>query len=228
MSHPDLVRSLSHDHHTIDITTLQSTATASHLTGDSSPPPGPSIVPLIGLGPSTLHSSYFTLYRPLTTVRDKCILAAAVILALAAGVPLPLIGLIFGKIINDFPPSEGEMRVRVAQLLCVAVAYFCITWGWATAWGVVGERVSRGLREALLRKAVGMDVGWFDVECPDVGCAPLPQETVWLADSIRLRTVSLRIRRQSSSARLRRWGCSYSRLRTLSRRSLPASSSMPA
>lgn len=64
------------------------------------------------------------------------------------------------------------MRVRISQLLGVAVAYFFITWGWATAWGVVGERVSRGLREALLRKAVGMEVGWFDVECPDVSCAP--------------------------------------------------------
>lgn len=85
-----------------------------------------------------------------------------------------MISLIFGKIINNFPPTEDEMKMRIAQLLSVAVAYFCITWGWATAWGVVGERVSRGLREELLRKAVGMEVGWFDVECPDVSFA-LPQ-----------------------------------------------------
>lgn len=172
MSQPDPVGRLSHDHHSIDITALQSAvapATAPNL-----PLPGPSIFSLLGFGPTTLHSSYFTLYRPLTAVHDKCILAAAVILALAAGIPLPLIGLIFGKIINGFPPTEDEMRVRVSQLLGVAVAYFFITWGWATAWGVVGERVSRGLREALLRKAVGMEVGWFDVECPDVSCT-LPQ-----------------------------------------------------
>lgn len=48
------------------------------------------------------------------------------------------------------------------------MAYFFVTWGWATCWGVVGERVSRGLREALLEKAVGQEVGWFEVECPDV------------------------------------------------------------
>lgn len=89
-------------------------------------------------------------------------------LALAAGIPLPLIGVIFGKIINSFPPTEDEIKVRIGQLLGVAVAYFFITWGWATAWGVVGERVSRGLREELLKKAIGMEVGWFEVECPDV------------------------------------------------------------
>lgn len=169
MSHLDPVRRLSHDHHSVDITALESAVPPATI---PIPPSGPSITSLFGLGPSTFQSSYFTLYRPLTTDRDKCILAAAIILALAAGVPLPLISFIFGKIINDFPPTEDEMRARIAQLLGVSVAYFCITWGWATAWGIVGERVSRGLREALLRKAVGMEVGWFDVECPDVSCTP--------------------------------------------------------
>lgn len=181
MSHPDPARRLSHDHHSIDITTLQSTAPP---VPTPTLPSGPSITSLFGLGPSTFQSSYFTLYRPLTTVRDKCILAAAVILSLAAGAPLPLISFIFGKIINDFPPAEDEMRVRIAQLLGVAVVYFCITWGWATAWGIVGERVSRGLREALLRKAVGMEVGWFDVECPDVSC--IPRGEAWCPEADRL------------------------------------------
>jgi hypothetical protein len=115
-----------------------------------------------------LHSSYLTLYRPLTSVKDRCILAAAIILALAAGAPLPIIGVIFGKIINSFPPTADEINTRIGQLLGVAVAYFFITWGWATAWGMIGERVARGLRVRLLQRAVGMEVGWWDSESLDV------------------------------------------------------------
>ncbi|KAH8151197.1 uncharacterized protein LAJ45_04899 [Morchella importuna] len=115
-----------------------------------------------------LHSSYLTLYRPLTSVKDRCILAAAIILALAAGAPLPIIGVIFGKIINSFPPTADEINTRIGQLLGVAVAYFFITWGWATAWGMIGERVARGLRVRLLQKAVGMEVGWWDSESLDI------------------------------------------------------------
>ncbi|KAI5788367.1 ABC transporter-like protein [Geopyxis carbonaria] len=113
-------------------------------------------------------ASYLSLYRPLRSFKERAILAAAIVLALAAGAPLPIIGVIFGKIINAFPPSEDELRVRIGQLLGVAVAYFFITWGWATCWGMVGEVVSRGLREELLKKAVGMDMAWFEVECPDI------------------------------------------------------------
>jgi hypothetical protein len=32
----------------------------------------------------------------------------------------------------------------------------------------VGEKVSRGLREMLLKKSMGMDMAWFEVDCPDV------------------------------------------------------------
>lgn len=89
-------------------------------------------------------------------------------LSLAAGVPLPIIGVLFGKMINGFPPDPHDLNVRLGQLMGVAVAYFAITWGWATCWGMIGERVSRGLREEVLEKAIGMDIGWFEVEGADV------------------------------------------------------------
>lgn len=121
---------------------------------------------LLGLNP--FKTSYFTLYTCLDDVQSRLILALGVILALAAGVPLPLIGVIFGKIIDSFPPPEQELRTRIGQLLGVAAAYFVITWGWAVCWGVVGERVSRRLREKIVRKAVGMDLAFFEVGAPDM------------------------------------------------------------
>ncbi|KAK7714457.1 hypothetical protein SLS57_007185 [Botryosphaeria dothidea] len=121
---------------------------------------------IAGLNP--FKTSYFSLYRPLKSFQDRFILVAGIILGIAAGVPMPLIGVIFGHIIDSFPPSEHDLAVRIGQLLGVAVAYFVITWGWACCWGIIGERTSRGLREALLERALGMEMAYFDVEAPDM------------------------------------------------------------
>lgn len=64
-------------------------------------------------------SSYFALYRPLQDVQSKVILVCGILLAIAAGAPLPIIGVIFSKIINSFPPTEDEVRTRIYQLLAV-------------------------------------------------------------------------------------------------------------
>ena len=63
--------------------------------------------------------SYFALFRPLQDVQSRCILFAGVVLAIAAGAPLPIIGVIFARIIDAFPPTEDEIVERVYQLLAV-------------------------------------------------------------------------------------------------------------
>ena len=65
------------------------------------------------------RASYFALFRPLQDVQSRLILATGVVLALAAGVPLPIIGVIFARIIDAFPPSEADVRTRIYQLLAV-------------------------------------------------------------------------------------------------------------
>lgn len=64
-------------------------------------------------------ASYITLFRPLQDVQSRLILFAGIVLAIAAGVPLPIIGVIFARIINAFPPSEDEIRQRISELLGV-------------------------------------------------------------------------------------------------------------
>ncbi|KAI9699955.1 MAG: hypothetical protein M1836_002489 [Candelina mexicana] len=121
---------------------------------------------IFGLNP--FKTSYFALYRPLTDIRSRLVLASGILLAIAAGTPLPIIGVIFGKIISQFPPTEDELRIRLSQLLGVAVAYFVITWAWATCWGIVGGIVSKGLRERTVERALGMDLSYYDMEAPDI------------------------------------------------------------
>ena len=132
-------------------------------------------------------SSYIALFRPLQDTQSRSILFCAVALAIAAGAPLPIIGVIFARIIDSFPPSEDEIRTRVSQLLAVgefvsidflflllilltplAIAYFVVTWGWAFCWGIVGTRVSRGLRTQMVDRALGLDQTYYETICPDV------------------------------------------------------------
>lgn len=121
---------------------------------------------ILGLNP--FKTSYFALYRPLDDWRSRTILAMGVLLAMAAGIPLPLIGVILGRIINNFPPAADELKALLFRLMTVAVCYFAVTWGWAVCWAIIGERVSRRLRERLLHRALGMDMAYFDTVNPDM------------------------------------------------------------
>lgn len=120
------------------------------------------------LGKNPFQTSYLTLFRPLKTFNERATLCSGIVFAIAAGVPLPIIGLIFEKIINSFPPSEHELHDRLVQLLGVACGYFAVTTGYTISWGLTGERVSRKLREALVQRLLGLDQAFFDVTNPDV------------------------------------------------------------
>jgi hypothetical protein len=63
--------------------------------------------------------SYFALFRPLQDAQSRLILLVGVVLAIAAGAPLPIIGVIFARIIDAFPPTENEVDTRIYQLLAV-------------------------------------------------------------------------------------------------------------
>jgi ATP-binding cassette subfamily B (MDR/TAP) protein 1 len=121
---------------------------------------------ILGLNP--FRTSYFSLYKALDDLESRAILFFGVLLAIAAGLPLPLISVILGKIINDFPPKEDVLIYRLSELLGVAVAYFLITWGWTVCWAVVGERLSRKTREQLVERTLGMDQTYFDTVSPDI------------------------------------------------------------
>lgn len=115
-----------------------------------------------------IGSSYFALYRPLDDLGSRCLLLLGVFLAIGAGLPLPIIGVILGRIINNFPPPQDELVSLLYRLMSVAVCYFAVTWGWAVCWAVIGEKVSRRSRERLLQRSLGMDMTYFDTDAPDM------------------------------------------------------------
>ncbi|KAL6703326.1 hypothetical protein ACN47E_009744 [Coniothyrium glycines] len=137
---------------------------------------------ILGLNP--FQTSYFALYKSLDDIESKVILASGVVLAILAGVPIPLIGVILGRIINSFPPPQDELRHLLFRLMTVAIGYFVVTWGWAVCWAVTGERVGRKTRERLLHRALGMDMTYFDTISPDLsGMLTEKTQTIQLGTS---------------------------------------------
>ncbi|KNG49612.1 multidrug resistance-like protein [Stemphylium lycopersici] len=73
---------------------------------------------ILGLNP--FRTNYFTLYRQLDDAGSKTILVLGIIFAILAGLPLPLIGVILGRIINNFPPNADELNYLLRRLMTVA------------------------------------------------------------------------------------------------------------
>lgn len=121
---------------------------------------------LLGLNP--FKTGFMSLYRNLETNGDRWMAAVGALMAVAAGVPLPIIFVIFGKIINAFPPEESELRTRIGQLLGVAAAYFVISTIYMSAFGRVGEKIAINLREKVLRCLLKLDQAYYDTHDIDV------------------------------------------------------------
>ncbi|KAI5198323.1 multidrug resistance-like protein [Aureobasidium subglaciale] len=120
------------------------------------------------IGSNPFKSSYLDLFKLVTDAESRVILGAGIILAIAAGTPLPIIGYIFGQIITSFPPPEDVLRDRLYQLIGVACGYFIVTTGYAIAWGLTGERISRRFRVTLVERLLGLEQAYFDINDPDI------------------------------------------------------------
>ncbi|KAK3072699.1 hypothetical protein LTR53_006357 [Teratosphaeriaceae sp. CCFEE 6253] len=121
---------------------------------------------LLGLNP--FKTSYLSLYSSLHGWGDRSIACGGVLFAIAAGIPLPLIGVIFGHLISTFPPSEADLRPRIIQLLCVAVAFLIVTALYATLFSLTGEKIAIRVRERLLDSLLDIDQAYLDTHDLDV------------------------------------------------------------
>ncbi|GAM83313.1 hypothetical protein ANO11243_013000 [Dothideomycetidae sp. 11243] len=121
---------------------------------------------ILGLNP--FKTSYFALYRPMSSSKERLQIFLGVLSAIAAGLPLPIIGVIFSRIINQFPPPENALRNHVVELVGVGAAYFLVTAIYTIIWGLIGEHISWKLRQSLVERLLGLDQTYFDVQDPDI------------------------------------------------------------
>ncbi|WFD18638.1 hypothetical protein MCAP1_000844 [Malassezia caprae] len=111
-------------------------------------------------------------------------LVVGTLAAIAAGVPLPIIGVLFGKMVNGFneqacaahslaPPDPAQqdeflqaVRHHVEQIITVAAVNFALIWIYTSCWSFLGERIVRRLRERYVRALLSQDMSYFDMLPP--------------------------------------------------------------
>jgi ABC-type multidrug transport system fused ATPase/permease subunit len=115
------------------------------------------------------------------TKRDLCMLTAAILCAIASGVPFPLIGIFFGQLLNSFnevtcveettgssvDPAAADAYQRsvndkILMIFYLAIAQFVTIYAHLTCWSLYGSRLAQRLRERYLARLLTQEPSYFD------------------------------------------------------------------
>ncbi|KAG2184510.1 hypothetical protein INT43_000419, partial [Umbelopsis isabellina] len=96
------------------------------------------------------------------------------------GVPLPLIGVVFGELINDFSSQfrtiedikrlspeqiasfKQAIHTEVLYLIYIAIGYFIVTYVYTVCWSTLGERLTRQIRIHYLAAVLDQEIAYFE------------------------------------------------------------------
>ncbi|KAF2667095.1 ABC multidrug transporter SitT [Microthyrium microscopicum] len=104
---------------------------------------------------------------------DIFMLCLGFIAAVASGLPFPLIGIIFGQLVDEFnsttcsnsvDPDEYQNSVnhKVLLVLYVAIAQFVLMYTYLACWSLTGARLAQRLREQYLHHLLKQSPTFFD------------------------------------------------------------------
>ncbi|KAK6365515.1 uncharacterized protein PV06_10562 [Exophiala oligosperma] len=111
---------------------------------------------------------------------DILFLAIGTLSAIASGVPFPLIGIIFGQLIDDFNSAtcdvqeqnsdahdyQGNVDSRILLILYLAIAQFVLIYTHLSCWSLSGARLAQRLRESYLKNLLRQEPSFFDNVTP--------------------------------------------------------------
>jgi ATP-binding cassette, subfamily B (MDR/TAP), member 1 len=105
-------------------------------------------------------------------------LSCAIFSAIASGVPFPIIGIIFGQLLNDFnavtclqaedessaatDAYQKDVNSKVLMILYLAIAQFVTIYSHLLCWSLYGARLAQRLRETYLRSLLRQEPSFFD------------------------------------------------------------------
>ncbi len=106
---------------------------------------------------------------------DRCTLLLGILCAIASGIPFPLIGIVFGQLLDDFnavtcdsPTSvsgsehQNSINGRILLIVYLAIAQFVTIYGHLSCWSLNGARLAQRLRESYLRNLLRQEPSYFD------------------------------------------------------------------
>ncbi|KAI3336947.1 P-loop containing nucleoside triphosphate hydrolase protein [Xylariaceae sp. AK1471] len=131
---------------------------------------------------SRIFSSIFHYFYLLTyaepTALDYALLVTGVITSIGAGIPFPILGILFGQLVDDLngatcaaegtPSSQSAedyqaaINEKVVLVVVAAVAQFALIYLYSVCWNLFGERLAHRLREKYFRSLLRQEVSFFD------------------------------------------------------------------
>ncbi|KAH0493339.1 hypothetical protein TgHK011_000013 [Trichoderma gracile] len=107
---------------------------------------------------------------------DKSLLLSGIVCAVASGVPFPLIGIIFGQLLNDFntatcdqpdtPDSASQLQNgindKILMIFYLAIAQFVTIGAHLFCFSTFGARLAQRLRERYLQNLLRQEPSYFD------------------------------------------------------------------
>jgi ABC-type multidrug transport system fused ATPase/permease subunit len=129
---------------------------------------------------SQLGKKSFTYLRLLVaanpTKLDYVLLCIGVLSAIAAGVPFPILGIIFGQLIDTLNSAtcsvvedaagkaayQSDVNSKVLQVVYITIASFFAIYIYTVSWRLVGERLVQRLRDEYFRSLLRQEASFFD------------------------------------------------------------------
>lgn len=123
---------------------------------------------------------YFAIFvQAQPTPLDLLLLATGVLSAIASGIPFPLLGIIFGQLLDAFNDQicaaddaqasanstqhyQNSVNDKVLYIVYLAIAQFGFMYIHLVSWSLGGARLAQRLREQYLRSLLRKDPAFFD------------------------------------------------------------------
>lgn len=105
-----------------------------------------------------LAASYSRLYEETPAWK----MSLALLSAIAAGVPLPIMSFVTGQVIDDFGTDFDSVKNKVWILVLIAVAFFILSWSYMALFSQIGMKNGVRLRESYVQALLHAEV--YEVE----------------------------------------------------------------
>ncbi|KAF2963390.1 hypothetical protein GQX73_g10182 [Xylaria multiplex] len=112
------------------------------------------------------------------TVLDYTLLIVGAISSVGAGIPFPILGILFGQLVDDLngascaadgatgsqSPEEYQAAInqKVVLVVATALAQFALIYIYGVCWNLFGERLAHRLREKYFKSLLRQEVSFFD------------------------------------------------------------------
>ncbi|KAI1143665.1 putative ABC multidrug transporter [Hypoxylon sp. FL0543] len=106
---------------------------------------------------------------------DVGLLLIGTVASIAAGIPFPLLGILFGQLLDDLDSAtcatqqaispweyQAAVNQKVLLVMACALAQFALIYIYIVCWNLFGERLAHRLRERYFRSLLRQEVSFFD------------------------------------------------------------------